>query len=177
MLKNRFYILWLLIGLTFALPQANVFAGEHPGEEHAGKPAKKEDPGEEHAGKTAPKFSAEQIKKAMRAHIDAQTKNGVFAIYDRKTKKDLKLRFVKIHEPVREMQGKGFFACTDFVVVKETGELEAGKLYDLDFWLNPRDGKLVVTETKIHKEPKKINGQWTKQARYTFINDKPVVVP
>lgn len=172
MLKNWGHVFLVLIGFALIVSQMPVFAGEHPGEEHAGKPAKKEHPRDEHAGKTAPKFSAEQIKKAMGAHIDSQTKNGVFAIHDPKTKQDLKLKFVKIHDPVREIQGKGFFACTDFEVVGETG-----KLYDLDFWLNPKDGKLVVTETKIHKEPKQIDGQWTKHARYTFIQDKPVEVP
>lgn len=147
-----------ILGVLLALP---VLAGEHPGEH----------PGEEHAGTTAPAFTAAQIKQAMKTHIDAVTKNGVFAIHDEKTHQDLKLKFVKIHDPVREIKGKGYFACTDFEVIGETG-----KLYDLDFWLNPKEGKLAVTDTKIHKEPQQVGGQWVKTARYTFVNDKPVEV-
>ncbi|MDP2600367.1 MAG: hypothetical protein Q8P84_06505, partial [Deltaproteobacteria bacterium] len=144
---------------------------EHPGDEHAGKPAKKEHPGEEHAGSKAPDFNAVQIKGAMKAHIEKNTKKGVFAIQDPKTQENLKLKFVKIHDPVRKIEGKGYFACTDFEVIGEKG-----KLYDLDFWLNPKDGTLLVTETKIHKEPKKQGEGWVKVERYTFVNDKPVVI-
>lgn len=178
MLKNRLQVIWVLIGFALAVPQMPVFAGEHPGDEHAGKPAKKEHkehPGkehaEEHAGSQATSFNAAQIKEAMNAHIKANTKNGVFAIQDPKTQENLQLKFVKIHDPVRKIEGKGYFACTDFEVIGETG-----KLYDLDFWLNPKDGKLVVTETKIHKEPQKIEGVWQKKERYTFVNDNPVVI-
>lgn len=171
MLKNKLRVLWVLIGFALIVPQMPVFAGEHPGDEHAGKPAKKEHPGDEHAGNKATNFSAAQIKEAMNAHIKENTKNGVFPIQDPKTQENLKLKFVKIHDPVRKIEGKGYFACTDFEVIGETG-----KLYDLDFWLNPKDGKLVVTETKIHKEPQKIEGVWQKKARYTFVNDNPVVI-
>lgn len=152
----------IVITLTL-LAAVPLLAGEHPGDEHAGT--------------QAPVFTAQQIKEAMKKHIDKTTQNGVFAIHDMKTHQDLKLQFIKIHDPVRKIEGKGYFACTDFEVIGETG-----KLYDLDFWLNPKDGKLgrhalVVTETKIHKEPKLEGGKWTKMARYTFINDKPVEIP
>jgi hypothetical protein len=172
MLKNRFYVLWMLIGFALVVPQMPVFAGEHPGgehpgDEHAGKPAK----GDEHAGSKATSFNAAQIKETMQGHIEKNTKEGVFAIQDPKTGENLKLKFVKIHDPVRKIEGKGYFACTDFEVIGETG-----KLYDLDFWLNPKDGELVVTDTKIHKEPQKIGDIWQKKERYTFIDDKPVVI-
>ena len=130
-----------------------------------------EHPGQEHAGTQAPAFTAAQIKQAMGAHINAVTKNGVFTIHDPKTHQDLRLKFVKIHDPVRKIEGKGYFACTDFEVAGQPG-----KLYDLDFWLNPNNGQLAVTETKIHKEPLEVGGKWTKTARYTFVNDNPVEV-
>jgi hypothetical protein len=50
------------------------------------------------------------------------------------------------------------------------------QLYDIDFWLAPKDGKLVVTETKVHKVPVKNRGKWAKKERYNFDGDKPVVV-
>ncbi len=163
---------------------------EHPGEEHPGKehPGKehpgKEHPGEEHEhpgeekkehpGSTAHNFTAADIKTAMMAHIKAHTKetNGTFVIRDEKTNEKLKLEFVKIHDPVRKIDGKGYFACTDFHPVGT----EATKLYDLDFWLNPEDGQLKVTKTSIHKHPKLKASNWVKQARYTFVDDEPVEV-
>lgn len=190
-----------LLGLVFSAP---LWADEHPGEEHAGQPApekeetkkqkaaeekskehpgedtdkkkKKEHPGEEseeeeHPGEQSKNFNAAQIKTAMNKHIQGETKDGVFAIVDPKTGQNLQLKFVKIHDPVRKIGGKGYFACTDFEVAGQPG-----KLYDLDFWLNPKGGRLAVTDTKIHKEPRQAGGAWTKHARYTFIKDQPVEI-
>lgn len=108
----------------------------------------------------------------MKSHIKKRTKEdkkGVFQIRDEKASKDLKLKFVKIHDPVRKLEGKGYFACTDFHVANKKN-----KVYDLDFWLNKKDGKLKVTKEKIHKHPSKKEGEWVKEARYTFKNDKIV---
>lgn len=144
---------------------------EHPGDEHPGdeKEEGEEHPGDEHPGDEAKKksFSPKDIKTAMRNHIDAQSKDGVFTIKDEETGETLELEFVKIHDPVREMAGKGYFGCTDFHVSGEKG-----KVYDLDFWLNPKSGELKVTKSKVHKHPVKENGEWVKKARYTFKNDK-----
>ena len=147
-------------------PQSRKAASaEHAGKEHAGK---------EQGGKTKTTYSAKNIKAAMNAHIKQRTQAGagVFKINDPKTGKLLTLEFVKIHDPVRKIEGKGYFACTDF---RPRGDSE-GKLYDLDFWLNPVSGKLVITEEKIHKHPELVNKKWEKKARYTFINDEPVEV-
>ena len=140
---------------------------EHGGQEHGGK----EHEGQEHGGQAAQSFTAAEIKAAMNAHITMREENGVFTIKDEKTGEDLKLKFVKIHDPVRKIEGKGYFACTDFEVIGQSG-----KLYDLDFWLSPMDGKLKITEEKIHKNPVKTADGWEKKARYTFINDNPVEI-
>jgi len=150
-------------------------AQEHPGTEHPGGAAQ-EHPGgaaQEHPGQAARSYSAAEIKAAMQAHIDAmvQKGGGVFRIKDEKTGEDLELNFVKIHDPVRKIRGNTYFACTDFSV-----KGQPDKLYDLDFWLTPQDGKLVVTATKIHKNPVLVDGKWEKKARFTYVNDKPVVV-
>jgi len=145
---------------------------EHAGQEHAGQEhGGQEHDGEEHAGAVAQTYTAAEIKGAMNAHITLREEEGIFKISDEKTGEELNLRFVKIHDPVRKIEGKGYFACTDFEVVGEPG-----KLYDLDFWLNPEDGVLKVTEEKIHKNPVKTEAGWEKQARYTFINDNPVEI-
>lgn len=153
----------------------NAVAKEHAGQEHAGKEhagkehAGQEHAGQEHGGQAAQSYTAAEIKDAMNAHISSREVNGIFKIHDEKTGEELELKFVKIHDPVRKIEGKGYFACTDFEVVGQPG-----KLYDLDFWLNPEEGGLKVTEEKIHKNPVPKGKGWEKKARYTFINDNPV---
>ena len=125
------------------------------------------------AAETAPpeKFYVEDIKQAMMSYIDAQVDDdGVFHLRDDKTHEILALKFVKIHDPVRQIDGNTYFACTDFHVVGESK-----KLYDLDFWMNPQTGELKIYDAKVHKEPRRslIYG-WYKQPRYTFVNDRVV---
>lgn len=158
----------LALSIGLVMP-STPWAGEHPGEEHGGKAV-----GDEHAGKEAKTYNAAQIKKAMNTYINADIKknNGTFVIIDKdKNNQKLELKFIKIHDPVRKIEGKGYFACTDFSLV---GNPE--KIYDLDFWLNPKDGGLVVTDVKVHKDPVQENGKWVKKARYTFVKDKPVEI-
>ena len=123
-------------------------------------------------GDTSPrKFYVEDIKEAMAAHIEAGVdEGGIFHLLDDQTGETLAVKFVKIHDPVRQIDGTTYFACTDFEVVGE-----ADKLYDLDFWLRPAGEKLEVYDTKVHKEPRHsfIYG-WFKYPRYTFIDDQVV---
>ena len=124
------------------------------------------------AAEPAPeKYYAEDIKAAMTEHIEARIDvDGVFRMRDDVTGEMLELRFAKIHDPVRKIDDHTYFACTDFHVVGE-----ADKVYDLDFWLHPEDGLLVVHDEKVHKEPRHsfLYG-WYKQPRYTFVNDRIV---
>lgn len=116
-----------------------------------------------------PDVYAEDIKAAMHDHLaEVIGADGLFYIHDDVKAADLQLRFVQIHDPVREMSGRVFFACTDFHV-----DGEDDKLYDVDFWLKEdQSGSLKVFQTKIHKEPRKspLFG-WFKYPRYTFIDD------
>ncbi len=117
------------------------------------------------------KFYVEDIQGALMAYIAEQVDpDGVFHLRDDKTNKTLALKFVKIHDPVRRIDGNTYFACTDFHVVGEPK-----KLYDLDFWMNPQTGVLKIYDAKVHKEPRRslIYG-WYKQPRYTFVNDRVV---
>ncbi|MDA9050672.1 hypothetical protein OAD22_06570 [Pseudomonadales bacterium] len=122
------------------------------------------------APKVAPvKFYVNDIKATMHEHVatllDA---DGLFHVLDDKTGEDLALKFVKVHDPVRQIRGNIYFACTDFHVAGDPD-----KLYDIDFWLDGTTGKLVVYDTKVHKEPRRslIYG-WYKQPRYTFVKDE-----
>ena len=116
-------------------------------------------------------YYVEDIKAAMETHIADQVgADGVFHLKDDRTGEMLALRFVKIHDPVRQIDGDTYFACTDFRVVGESD-----KLYDIDFWLRPAGEVLEVYDTKVHKEPRKsLLYGWYKYPRYTFIDDEVV---
>jgi hypothetical protein len=119
------------------------------------------------------KYYVEDIKAAMMAHIAARVDDdGVFRLRDEKTGETLALKFVKIHDPVRRIDGTTYFACTDFHVLGEPD-----KLYDLDFWMRPEQGRLRIYDEKIHKEPRHspLYG-WYKQPRYTFVKDRIVLL-
>jgi hypothetical protein len=127
-----------------------VSAAEHPDSEH---PGMSEHPGThkaEHPGKKA-KFSASQVNKAIKGHIDAVVKenNGYYPLTDFLEGKDLKLKLIRVHEDKISYIKKedAYFACTDFV----TNDGKA--TYDVDFWMKKgMDGKLEVYMTKIHKK-------------------------
>ena len=116
-------------------------------------------------------FFVEDIKDAMRAHVESRVdEEGILRIHDPVTDEMLALRFVKIHDPVRRIDGDTYFACTDFHVVGEPD-----KLYDLDFWLEPAGERLTVMDEKIHKEPRRaLLYGWYKHPRYTFVDDEIV---
>jgi len=128
--------------------------------------------GEEHAQKEHAEqreYYVEDIKSTMAKHIqDTVNGDGIFHMRDDKTGEMLALKFVQIHDPVRQIGTDVYFACTDFHVVGDKD-----KLYDLDFWMNDKTGELKVYQSKVHKEPRSsfLYG-WYKQPRYTFVNDE-----
>jgi hypothetical protein len=73
---------------------------------------------------------------------------------------------------MRKMEGKGYFACTDF-----REHRSSNKYYDLDFWLADKNGTLEVTEVRIHKEPKQQDGVWIQVPRYSFEKGKAKEIP
>ncbi len=155
-------VLW--IGAFFVLGSYYVQAGEHAGQEHGGQAVTKEG--------LKKNFTAKDIKQAITKHIKSLEKEGVFTLTDVDDHDTvLNLKFVKIHDPVRKLGSGNYFACTDFSL-KDTKE----KLYDVDFWLEPKKGKLVVYKTKVHKDPRQLAGKWVKKERYTFKGDDIVPV-
>lgn len=116
-----------------------------------------------------PEYYAEDIKSTMVKHIQATVDgDGIFHMRDDKTEEMLALKFVRIHDPVRQIGTDSYFACTDFHVVGKPD-----KLYDLDFWMNDKTGELSVYQSKVHKEPRwSLLYGWYKQPRYTFVNDE-----
>jgi hypothetical protein len=73
------------------------------------------------------------IKAAMQDHIAPRVDpDGVFLIKDDKTGETLAFDFVKIHDPVRQIDGRTYIACRDFCVAGAPH-----KLHDIDFRLRP----------------------------------------
>jgi hypothetical protein len=114
-------------------------------------------------------YYVEDIKSAMMKYIETTVDDeAIFHLRDDKTGEKLALRFVRIHDPVRQIGSDIYFACTDFHVVGEPD-----KLYDLDFWMNDKTGELKIYQSKVHKEPRwSLLYGWYKQPRYTFVNDE-----
>ena len=64
-------------------------------------------------------------------------------------RKDLALDLVKLHDDrLSNLGGDKYFACVDMKGAD-------GKIYDIDFFMVVKPGKLTVTETSVHK----INGK------------------
>ncbi|MEM8643784.1 MAG: hypothetical protein AAGF09_02695 [Pseudomonadota bacterium] len=96
--------------------------------------------------------------------LQNKDEDGNITVKDEKTGEDLKLQFVEMHRPVRRLLGEGkYFACTDF---RKPGSKD--EYYDLDFWVDEKDGKLKVGNVKVHKVPVQEDGIWTQIDRYTF---------
>lgn len=96
--------------------------------------------------------------------LENKDEDGNITVKDDKTGEDLTLQFVEMHRPVRRLKGEDkYFACTDF---RKPGSKD--EYYDLDFWVDEKDGSLKVGNVKVHKVPVQEDGIWTQVDRYTF---------
>jgi hypothetical protein len=122
-------------------------------------------PASEHPGHLATKRGWEVMSAVEQNAVSESAKHGgVFQIKDDKTGKELQLEFVDTHQPVRQLDNDGhYFACTDFRVVGTKDQI-----YDIDFWVNDKDGKMTVDQTRVHKVPELKSGQWIQVPRYDW---------
>ena len=122
-------------------------------------------PASEHPGHTAQKRSWEVMSAVEQNALQASLKDGgVFKLKDDKTGKMLDLQFIDTHQPIRQLDDDGhFFACTDF---RAAGTKD--QIYDVDFWISEKDGKMTVDQVKVHKVPEQKNGQWVQIERYSW---------
>jgi YHS domain-containing protein len=131
-------------------------------------------PASEHPGHMAQKRSWEVMSAVEQSALtDAAKNSGVFKLKDDKTGKELNLQFVDTHQPIRQLDENGhYFACTDFRAVGTKDQI-----YDIDFWLSEKDGKMSVDQVKVHKVPEQKNGQWVQVPRYSWkdLGDSHVV--
>jgi YHS domain-containing protein len=122
-------------------------------------------PASEHPGHLATKRGWEVMSAVeQNATSEGSKNNGVFKLKDDKTGKELSLEFIDTHQPVRQLDDNGhYFACTDFRVVGTKDQI-----YDIDFWVSDKDGKMTVDQMKVHKVPELKDGQWIQVPRYEW---------
>ena len=120
-------------------------------------------PASEHAG-IADQTSSWEVMSAMDRYIATASDQGILRLKDDKTGEKLALRFLDLHQPVRRLKQNGqFFACTDF---RKAGTKD--QFYDIDFWIGTKNGKMSVTDVKVHKVPVLMNGRYVQMSRYHF---------
>jgi YHS domain-containing protein len=121
-------------------------------------------PASEHPGHLATKRGWEVMSAVEHnAMIEAAKNHGVIELKDDKTGQVLKLEFVDTHQPVRQLDDGHYFACTDFRVVGSKNEI-----YDIDFWVSDKDGRMTVDQTRVHKVPTLKSGEWIQVPRYEW---------
>ena len=122
-------------------------------------------PASEHPGHVANKRGWEVMSAVEQGALSEQTKNnGVFKLKDDKTGKVLDLEFIDTHQPIRQLDENGhYFACTDFRAVGTKDQI-----YDIDFWVTDKDGKMTIEQTRVHKVPQLKDGQWVQVPRYEW---------
>jgi YHS domain-containing protein len=122
-------------------------------------------PASEHPGHMATKRGWEVMSAVERGALAEQAKNnGVFKLKDDKTGKVLDLEFVDTHQPIRQLDENGhYFACTDF---RAAGTPD--QIYDVDFWVNDKDGTMTIEQTRVHKVPELKDGKWIQVPRYEW---------
>jgi YHS domain-containing protein len=132
-------------------------------------------PASEHPGKTEQARGWEVMSAVEEDIVKERAKdNGTFKLKDAKTGEEVKLEFVGTHQPVRRLTQDGrFFACTDF---RKAGTKD--QFYDVDFWVDEKNGKMTVDEVRLHKVPEKqADGSYIQVPRYNFDDLKFDVVP
>lgn len=131
-------------------------------------------PASEHPGEMEEKRGWE-IMSAIEEHIVTRRAagDGVYRLRDDITGEELALEFVGTHLPVRRLSKDGrYFACTDF---RRPGRPD--EVYDVDFWLDDRDGRISVGKVRVHKVPVNKDGAWSQEPRYDFDGVKFEIVP
>jgi hypothetical protein len=122
-------------------------------------------PASEHPGHMANKRGWEVMSAVEQGALNEAAKNnGVFRLTDDKTGKVLDLEFIDTHQPIRQLDDNGhYFACADFRAVGTKDQI-----YDIDFWIVDKDGKMTIEQTRVHKVPELKDGQWVQVPRYDW---------
>lgn len=82
------------------------------------------------------------IHSAMNSHIESNTFDGDYIIYDAVEGKLLELEFKDLHSGIVK-KGDFYVSCADF-------KDDEGTLYDIDFLVVEKQGQLMVIEALVH---------------------------
>jgi hypothetical protein len=117
--------------------------------------------------------TAEQARTAIEDHVrrTLDEGRGLYSVVD-VDGRTLALEFVhvgvvgagdlwKFHDPERQVGPDAFFACMRLHAPGEPAEQE----YDVDVLVEPRDGKLAVTDVRMHREKRLVSGRWVWEPR------------
>ncbi len=112
------------------------------------------------------------ITKAMVEHIEQNTVDGRYILYDAVDDKLLKLKLDGLHEGIVQ-KSDYYVSCADFVS-------STGTIYDLDFLVVEEEGKFKALQGVVHKVGKDENG-WLKSGKRKYhlettsdsVSDKP----
>ena len=91
-----------------------------------------------------PRVAAAHAPHDIEAYIVRHSQQGVFSIYDAREKKALALKYDKVHQGGHATESGEQFYCADLTGLD-------GRSYDLDFYIESKDGKNSVVEIIVHK--------------------------
>lgn len=113
--------------------------------------------------------TAERVRSMVEEHVErtARESGGVYRVPDPRDGKVLDLELVgvslvsssslwTVHDPHRRIEGQDFVACVTFHPAGRPKE----NLYDVDVLVERRAGALVITEVRVHKEKRLVDGRW-----------------
>ncbi len=94
--------------------------------------------------------TAEMVKKTIGEYVDSESRDsdGLFVAKDPVLKRRYRLQMQSIMDPVNKFHQGGqvvYFACVIFKSAEGNDEL------DVDFWVVEKEGRLVLSTTKIHR--------------------------
>ena len=106
-------------------------------------------------------FDSTDAEKLVDGMIKGKLKanDNLFPIEDALSGDALKLAYDGI-DFTRTLEGYGFFPDVKFHDPKD-----AQKKYLIDFWVAPKNGALVIAETRIYQSPQQVDGTWRSVAR------------
>lgn len=121
-----------------------------------------EEEGKVQTVKNLPSSSIADIEAGIKSYIADKTKEagGYFHIKD--GEHNLRLKLVRVHtEYLSNLGPQRHFACVDLAD-------EKGDVYDVDFFLEGKPGKMTITETTVHKLNGKPFYAWKQQEDKTW---------
>jgi hypothetical protein len=137
----------VFVALFFVLAMP-LFAQEHPRAPQQSQQLPQTRTGAPQAAMTEATMSdvSDGLKKFISGYVAKSADKKFHMPYQGK---DLALDLIKLHDDrLSSLGGDKYFACVDM-------KGSDGKIYDVDFFMVVRPGKLTVTETSVHK----INGK------------------